>query len=67
MMLPDKTTTFWVFSVSAELGQLKYLSHSILGPSLSLSVNEGGFKQVSNYCPDPGESENGKRTGSNFR
>ncbi|KAF3840055.1 hypothetical protein F7725_018772, partial [Dissostichus mawsoni] len=27
-------------------------------------MNEGGFKQVSNYCPDPGESENGKRTGS---
>ncbi|KAM8868852.1 CUB and sushi domain-containing protein 3-like isoform 1-T1 [Spinachia spinachia] len=29
-------------------------------------MNEGGIKQVSNYCPDPGEPENGKRTGSNF-
>lgn len=31
------------------------------------AVNEGGIKQVSNYCPDPGEPENGKRTGSDFR
>lgn len=30
-------------------------------------VNEGGIKQVSNYCPDPGEPENGKRIGSDFR
>uniref|UniRef100_A0AAQ4NQP8 CUB and Sushi multiple domains 3a n=1 Tax=Gasterosteus aculeatus aculeatus TaxID=481459 RepID=A0AAQ4NQP8_GASAC len=30
-------------------------------------LNEGGIKQVSNYCPDPGEPEKGKRTGSNFR
>ncbi|XP_067093259.1 CUB and sushi domain-containing protein 3-like [Osmerus mordax] len=29
-------------------------------------MNEGGIKQVSNYCPDPGEPENGKRTGSDF-
>uniref|UniRef100_M4AIH9 CUB and Sushi multiple domains 3 n=1 Tax=Xiphophorus maculatus TaxID=8083 RepID=M4AIH9_XIPMA len=29
-------------------------------------VNEGGIKQVSNYCPDPGEPENGKRIGSDF-
>uniref|UniRef100_A0AAQ4PEB5 CUB and Sushi multiple domains 3a n=1 Tax=Gasterosteus aculeatus aculeatus TaxID=481459 RepID=A0AAQ4PEB5_GASAC len=29
-------------------------------------LNEGGIKQVSNYCPDPGEPEKGKRTGSNF-
>uniref|UniRef100_A0A8C2Z0K3 CUB and Sushi multiple domains 3 n=1 Tax=Cyclopterus lumpus TaxID=8103 RepID=A0A8C2Z0K3_CYCLU len=29
-------------------------------------MNEGGIKQVSNYCPDPGETENGKRIGSNF-
>ncbi|XP_028834623.1 CUB and sushi domain-containing protein 3-like isoform X3 [Denticeps clupeoides] len=29
-------------------------------------VNEGGVKQVSNYCPDPGEPENGKRIGSDF-
>ncbi|CAB1321255.1 unnamed protein product, partial [Coregonus sp. 'balchen'] len=28
--------------------------------------NEGGIKQVSNYCPDPGEPENGKRSGSDF-
>jgi len=33
----------------------------------SSSVNEGGVKQVPNYCPDPGETENGKRVGSNFR
>uniref|UniRef100_A0A8D3CAD4 CUB and Sushi multiple domains 3a n=1 Tax=Scophthalmus maximus TaxID=52904 RepID=A0A8D3CAD4_SCOMX len=25
-----------------------------------------GIKQVSNYCPDPGEPENGKRIGSDF-
>uniref|UniRef100_A0A8C5DPF9 CUB and sushi domain-containing protein 3-like n=1 Tax=Gouania willdenowi TaxID=441366 RepID=A0A8C5DPF9_GOUWI len=29
-------------------------------------MNEGGIKQVSNYCPDPGEPDNGKRTGSDF-
>uniref|UniRef100_A0A671XBF2 CUB and Sushi multiple domains 3 n=1 Tax=Sparus aurata TaxID=8175 RepID=A0A671XBF2_SPAAU len=29
-------------------------------------MNEGGIKQVSNYCPDPGEPENGKRFGSDF-
>ncbi|KAJ8013388.1 hypothetical protein DPEC_G00052750 [Dallia pectoralis] len=29
-------------------------------------MNEGGIKQVSNYCPDPGEPENGKRSGSDF-
>ncbi|XP_041962329.1 CUB and sushi domain-containing protein 3 isoform X2 [Alosa sapidissima] len=29
-------------------------------------MNEGGVKQVSNYCPDPGEPENGKRVGSDF-
>ncbi|KAM6968265.1 CUB and sushi domain-containing protein 3-like [Aplochiton taeniatus] len=29
-------------------------------------MNEGGIKQVSNYCPDPGEPENGKRVGSDF-
>uniref|UniRef100_A0A668ASR4 CUB and Sushi multiple domains 3 n=1 Tax=Myripristis murdjan TaxID=586833 RepID=A0A668ASR4_9TELE len=38
----------------------------ILGHCLSHSVNEGGIKQVSNYCPDPGEPENGKRIGSDF-
>lgn len=31
------------------------------------TVNEGGIKQASNMCPDPGEPENGKRIGSNFR
>uniref|UniRef100_A0A8C7GCM9 CUB and Sushi multiple domains 3 n=1 Tax=Oncorhynchus kisutch TaxID=8019 RepID=A0A8C7GCM9_ONCKI len=29
-------------------------------------MNEGGIKQLSNYCPDPGEPENGKRRGSDF-
>ncbi|KAG9478625.1 hypothetical protein GDO78_012335 [Eleutherodactylus coqui] len=29
-------------------------------------LNEGGIKQASNMCPDPGEPENGKRIGSNF-
>uniref|UniRef100_A0A6Q2X490 CUB and Sushi multiple domains 3a n=1 Tax=Esox lucius TaxID=8010 RepID=A0A6Q2X490_ESOLU len=29
-------------------------------------LNEGGIKQASNSCPDPGEPENGKRTGSDF-
>lgn len=43
------------------------ISHSGLGCSFSISVNEGGIKQVSNYCPDPGEPENGKRIGSDFR
>lgn len=30
-------------------------------------VNEGMVKQVSNFCPDPGEPENGKRIGADFR
>lgn len=47
--------------------RLNHFSHSGLGCSLSISVNEGGIKQVSNYCPDPGEPENGKRIGSDFR
>ncbi|NXQ40258.1 CSMD3 protein, partial [Catharus fuscescens] len=29
-------------------------------------LNEGGIKQASNLCPDPGEPENGKRIGSDF-
>uniref|UniRef100_A0A8C7DH33 CUB and Sushi multiple domains 3 n=1 Tax=Oncorhynchus kisutch TaxID=8019 RepID=A0A8C7DH33_ONCKI len=29
-------------------------------------MNEGGIKQASNSCPDPGEPENGKRVGSDF-
>ncbi|XP_061076047.1 LOW QUALITY PROTEIN: CUB and sushi domain-containing protein 3-like [Conger conger] len=29
-------------------------------------LNDGGIKQASNSCPDPGEPENGKRIGSNF-
>ncbi len=31
------------------------------------AVNEGGIKQASNSCPDPGEPENGKRIGNDFR
>ncbi|MBN3314648.1 CSMD3 protein, partial [Atractosteus spatula] len=30
------------------------------------TMNEGGIKQASNSCPDPGEPENGKRIGSDF-
>lgn len=30
-------------------------------------VNEGGVRQASNSCPDPGEPENGKRHGNDFR
>ncbi|KAM9738006.1 CUB and sushi domain-containing protein 3 isoform 2-T2 [Menidia menidia] len=29
-------------------------------------LNEGGVKQASNSCPDPGEPENGKRHGNDF-
>uniref|UniRef100_A0A8C6SG26 CUB and Sushi multiple domains 3a n=1 Tax=Neogobius melanostomus TaxID=47308 RepID=A0A8C6SG26_9GOBI len=29
-------------------------------------LNEGGVRQASNSCPDPGEPENGKRHGSDF-
>lgn len=32
-----------------------------------VTVNEGGIKTASNLCPDPGEPENGKRIGSDFR
>lgn len=32
-----------------------------------VAVNEGGIKTASNLCPDPGEPENGKRVGSDFR
>ena len=49
---------------------LPLLTNSSHGNSLFFSlclVNEGGIKQVSNYCPDPGEPENGKRIGSDFR
>uniref|UniRef100_A0A673MU52 CUB and sushi domain-containing protein 3-like n=1 Tax=Sinocyclocheilus rhinocerous TaxID=307959 RepID=A0A673MU52_9TELE len=31
-----------------------------------VSVNEGMVKQVSNFCPDPGEPENGKRIGTDY-
>lgn len=34
---------------------------------LAVTVNEGGIKTASNLCPDPGEPENGKRIGSDFR
>ncbi|KAM6972968.1 CUB and sushi domain-containing protein 3-like [Aplochiton taeniatus] len=29
-------------------------------------LNEGGIKQASNSCPDPGEPDNGKRIGNDF-
>uniref|UniRef100_A0A4W6DPK5 CUB and Sushi multiple domains 3 n=1 Tax=Lates calcarifer TaxID=8187 RepID=A0A4W6DPK5_LATCA len=29
-------------------------------------INEGGVRQASNSCPDPGEPENGKRHGNDF-
>ncbi|XP_056125886.1 CUB and sushi domain-containing protein 3 isoform X4 [Rhinichthys klamathensis goyatoka] len=29
-------------------------------------MNEGMVKQVSNFCPDPGEPENGKRLGTDY-
>ncbi|XP_016429682.1 CUB and sushi domain-containing protein 3-like [Sinocyclocheilus rhinocerous] len=29
-------------------------------------MNEGMVKQVSNFCPDPGEPENGKRIGTDY-
>ncbi|KAL2080244.1 hypothetical protein ACEWY4_024037 [Coilia grayii] len=35
-------------------------------PNPSAPLNEGGIKQASNSCPDPGEPENGKRVGSDF-
>lgn len=39
-----------------------------LSTCLSLCVvNEGGVRQASNSCPDPGEPENGKRHGNDFR
>uniref|UniRef100_A0AAY4CTR7 CUB and Sushi multiple domains 3a n=1 Tax=Denticeps clupeoides TaxID=299321 RepID=A0AAY4CTR7_9TELE len=31
-----------------------------------LRMNEGGIKQASNSCPDPGEPENGERIGAEF-
>uniref|UniRef100_A0A8C5DPG5 CUB and sushi domain-containing protein 3-like n=1 Tax=Gouania willdenowi TaxID=441366 RepID=A0A8C5DPG5_GOUWI len=41
-------------------------NHRHKGFRAQYQVNEGGIKQVSNYCPDPGEPDNGKRTGSDF-
>ncbi|XP_027868692.1 CUB and sushi domain-containing protein 3-like isoform X5 [Xiphophorus couchianus] len=41
-------------------------NHRHRGFRAQYQVNEGGIKQVSNYCPDPGEPENGKRIGSDF-
>ncbi|KAM7420375.1 hypothetical protein PAMA_014883 [Pampus argenteus] len=41
-------------------------NHRHKGFRAQYQVNEGGIKQVSNYCPDPGEPENGKRVGSDF-
>ncbi|KAI1243579.1 hypothetical protein IHE44_0001210 [Lamprotornis superbus] len=39
----------------------------IMFSNADFQVNEGGIKQASNLCPDPGEPENGKRIGSDFR
>uniref|UniRef100_A0A3B3YU70 CUB and Sushi multiple domains 3a n=1 Tax=Poecilia mexicana TaxID=48701 RepID=A0A3B3YU70_9TELE len=33
---------------------------------LTALLNEGGVRQASNSCPDPGEPENGKRHGNDF-
>ncbi|XP_075438529.1 CUB and sushi domain-containing protein 3 isoform X5 [Ascaphus truei] len=41
-------------------------NHRYRGFSAQYQVNEGGIKQASNMCPDPGEPENGKRIGSDF-
>ncbi|KAK0145627.1 CUB and sushi domain-containing protein 3 [Merluccius polli] len=41
-------------------------NHRHKGFRAQYQVNEGGIKQVSNYCPDPGEPENGKRIGTDF-
>ncbi|XP_016352358.1 CUB and sushi domain-containing protein 3-like [Sinocyclocheilus anshuiensis] len=41
-------------------------NHRYKGFSAHYQVNEGGIKQASNSCPDPGEPENGKRIGNDF-
>ncbi|XP_055013071.1 CUB and sushi domain-containing protein 3 [Boleophthalmus pectinirostris] len=41
-------------------------NHRYRGFSAHYQVNEGGVRQASNSCPDPGEPENGKRHGSDF-
>ncbi|TSK31354.1 CUB and sushi domain-containing protein 3 [Bagarius yarrelli] len=41
-------------------------NHRYRGFSAHYQVNEGGIKQASNSCPDPGEPENGKRIGNDF-
>ncbi|TRY64581.1 hypothetical protein DNTS_003136, partial [Danionella cerebrum] len=41
-------------------------SHRHKGFSAQYQVNEGMVKQVSNFCPDPGEPENGKRIGTDY-
>lgn len=56
---PSKRST--CFNIS-----LTYVSR--LSTCLCLcAVNEGGVRQASNSCPDPGEPENGKRHGNDFR
>lgn len=60
---PQQNYLSGLFSKSTEFWQIS-TSHVWL---FLCSVNEGGVKQVSNYCPDPGEPENGKRIGSDFR
>lgn len=50
---------WWIIMI---LQQNKY--YSLLSPP---AVNEGGVKQVSNDCSDPGEPENGRRLGDDFR
>ncbi|TNM92749.1 hypothetical protein fugu_018151 [Takifugu bimaculatus] len=41
-------------------------NHRYRGFSAHYQVNEGGVRQASNSCPDPGEPENGKRHGNDF-
>lgn len=54
------------FSINIFLDFL-FIRVLILLFSSVVTVNEGGIKTASNLCPDPGEPENGKRVGSDFR
>uniref|UniRef100_A0A7N6FBD4 CUB and Sushi multiple domains 3a n=1 Tax=Anabas testudineus TaxID=64144 RepID=A0A7N6FBD4_ANATE len=48
-------------------GELKSRGVKLLpGKDNTNKLSLRGIKQVSNYCPDPGEPENGKRIGSDF-
>uniref|UniRef100_A0A8C7GAZ9 CUB and Sushi multiple domains 3 n=2 Tax=Oncorhynchus TaxID=8016 RepID=A0A8C7GAZ9_ONCKI len=62
-----QSTNHTSVSISGELKSrgVKLLPGKDNNNKLSL-MNEGGIKQLSNYCPDPGEPENGKRRGSDF-